>query len=74
MECISSIKVIHSSLKNKSIEEIHDWYYSITDILLHNQKHLYSFETYECFDEIFGNIKLDYENDTQWNLQEKTLL
>ena len=61
-------------LNNKSIEEIHNWYYSIKDILLHNQKHMYSFEKYECFEEIFGNIKLDYENDTQWNLQEKTLL
>jgi hypothetical protein len=62
-------------LKNKSIEEIHNWYYSIIDILIYNKKHLYSFETYECFEEIFGNIKLDYEkNKTQWNLQEKRLL
>ena len=48
-------------LKNKSIEEIHNWYYSIKDILLYNQKHLYSFEKYECFEEIFEKIKLDYE-------------
>ena len=62
-------------LKNKSIEEIHNWYYSIIDILIYNKKHLYSFETYECFEEIFANIKLDYEqNKTQWNLQEKKLL
>jgi hypothetical protein len=61
-------------LKNKSIEEIHEWYYSIKDILLHNQKHMYSFESYECFEEIFEKIKLDYEKQTTWNLQEKKLL
>jgi hypothetical protein len=44
-------------LNNKSIEEIHNWYYSIKDILIHNQQHMYSFETYECFDEIFEKIK-----------------
>jgi hypothetical protein len=47
-------------LKNMPIEELHNWYYSITDILLHNQKHIYTFENYECFDEIFGKIKIDY--------------
>jgi hypothetical protein len=47
-------------LKNMSIEELHNWYYSITDILLYNQKHLYTFENYECFDEIFEKIKIDY--------------
>ena len=49
-------------LKNMTIEEMHNWYYSIVDILLYNQKHLYTFEKYECFDEIFGQIKFDYEN------------
>lgn len=48
-------------LKNMPIEELHNWYYSITDILLYNQKHLYTFENYECFDEIFEKIKIDYE-------------
>ena len=47
-------------LKNMPIEELHNWYYSITDILLYNQKHLYTFESYECFDEIFQQIKIDY--------------
>ena len=61
-------------LKNKSIQEIHEWYYSIKDILLYNQKHMYSFETYECFEEIFEKIKLDYEKNKQWNLKEKKLL
>ena len=48
-------------LKNKTIEEIHQWYYSIVDILIYNKKHLYSFEKYECFDEIFGEIKSFYK-------------
>ncbi|MBM5787268.1 MAG: hypothetical protein FJ375_00870 [Pelagibacterales bacterium] len=61
-------------LANKSIEEIHNWYYSIKDILIYNQKHLYTFAEYECFEEIFKQIKLDYENLTQWSLQEKRLL
>ena len=60
-ERIKKIEIEIEKLKNKSIEEIHNWYYSIKDILLHNQKHMYSFETYECFDEIFAKIKLDYE-------------
>jgi len=47
-------------LKNMPIEELHNWYYSIIDILLYNQKHIYSFENYECFDEIFEKIKIDY--------------
>jgi hypothetical protein len=47
-------------LKNMPIEELHNWYYSIVDILLYNQKHIYTFENYECFDEIFQKIKIDY--------------
>ncbi len=71
---ISKIEKEIEKLKNKSIEEIHEWYYSIKDILLHNQKHMYSFSDYECYDEILGKIKLDYEKQTTWNLQEKKLL
>lgn len=73
-ERIKKIEIEIEKLKNKSIEEIHNWYYSIKDILIYNQKHLHSFEKYECFEEIFENIKLDYEKQTQWNLQEKKLL
>ena len=71
---IEKIEKEIEKLKNKSIEEIHNWYYSIKDILLYNQKHLYSFEKYECFEEIFEKIKLNYKNEKQWNLQEKKLL
>jgi hypothetical protein len=60
-ERIKKIEIEIEKLKNKSIEEIHNWYYSIKDILLYNQKHMYSFKNYECFEEIFEKIKLDYE-------------
>lgn len=71
---IKKIEKEIEKLKNKSIEEIHEWYYSIKNILLHNQKHMYSFKNYECFEEIFEKIKLDYKKQTIWNLQEKKLL
>lgn len=71
---IEKIEKEIEKLQNKSIEEIHNWYYSIKDILIYNQQHLYSFEKYECFEEIFEKIKLDYEKQTQWSLQEKKLL
>lgn len=73
-ERIKKIEIEIVKLKNKSIKEIHEWYYSIKDILIYNQKHLYSFESYEPFEEIFEKIKLDYEKQTQWSLQEKKLL
>jgi hypothetical protein len=71
---IKKIEIEIEKLKNKSISEIHDWYYSIKDILIYNQKHLYSFEKYECFEEIFNQIQINYENKKQWSLQEKKLL
>ena len=61
-ERIKKIEIEIEKLKNKSIEEIHNWYYSIKDILIYNQKHMYSFAKYECYDEIFEKIKSDYEN------------
>ena len=62
-------------LAEKSIKEIHDWYYSIKDILIFNKERLYNYYNgYECFEPIFEQIKLDYEKQTQWSLQEKKLL
>jgi hypothetical protein len=55
------IEVEIQKIKNKSIKEIHNWYYSITDILLHNQKHLYTFKDYECFETIMQEMKNDYK-------------
>jgi len=57
------IEIEIAKLKNKSIQEIHNWYYSIKDILIHNQNHLYTFEKYECFEEIFGKIKNYYKKE-----------
>lgn len=71
---MKKIEIEIENLKNKSINEIHSWYYSIKDILIYNQKHLYSFENYECFEEIFNQIELNYKNKEQWSLQEKKLL
>lgn len=32
--------------KNMSLQQVHDWYYSITDILIHNQKNIESFKNW----------------------------
>ena len=62
-------------LNDMPIQQLHDWYYSIKDILIFNREHLYNYYNgYECFQPIFEQIKLDYENQTQWSLQEKKLL
>lgn len=51
-------------LKNKSINEIHNWYHSIKDILVHNRNHLYHYYNgYECFESICEQIKITYENE-----------
>ena len=40
-----------------------------------NKVRLYNYYNgYECFEPIFEQIKLDYEKQTQWSLQEKKLL
>ena len=41
-------------LASKPLGEIHDWYYSITDILLHNQAHLRTFKDYNPFEPLFN--------------------
>lgn len=57
------IEIEIKKLKEKSIKEIHDWYYSIKDILIFNKEHLYNYyDGYECFEPIFEQIKLDYKN------------
>jgi len=37
---------------NLSLEEIHNWYYSIKDRLIHNQKHLHSFKNFNPLKEL----------------------
>ena len=45
---------------NMPIEQLHDWYYSITDILLYNQKHLQSFVRYNMLTEFLEELKNGY--------------
>ena len=53
---IDMIKEEILKLNSKSIQEIHDWYYSITDILLHNQKHFMSFKDLRPFDKPLSDM------------------
>lgn len=46
---------------NKSMDEIHNWYYSITDILLHNQNQLQSIKNINPYGEAYSDIKEMYE-------------
>jgi len=65
-ERFRKIEIEIAKLKNKSIKEIHEWYYDIKDILVHNRNHLYYYyEGYECFEPIFGQIKSDYESENR---------
>lgn len=48
-------------LNNMSIEELHNWYYSMTDILLYNQEHLKTFATINPFSSVFDEIKKAYQ-------------
>ncbi len=47
-------------LNNMSIDEIHNWYYSITDILIHNQQHLLTFQDINPFETVYEQIKKVY--------------
>jgi hypothetical protein len=48
-------------LNDMPIEELHDWYYSITDILLHNQRHLATFADINSYEFVFNEIKKAYK-------------
>ena len=50
------IQMIEEEIKklaSKSLEELHEWYYSITDILLHNLNHLRTFKDYDPWEELY---------------------
>jgi len=51
-------------LNEKPIQEIHEWYYSISDILLHNQQLLKTFSTMNPFENAFNDIKKFYTKQT----------
>lgn len=40
-----------------SIEDIHNWYYSLTDILIHNQKHCNTYKYYNPFESTINKLK-----------------
>ena len=48
-------------LNNMSLEELHNWYYSMTDILLFNQEHLKTFANINPFEKVFAQIKETYQ-------------
>jgi hypothetical protein len=50
-------------LNNMPLQELHDWYYSIIDILVYNQAHLRSFADINPFEETFNSIIKEYHND-----------
>jgi len=47
-------------LNDMPIQELHDWYYSITDILVHNQKHLYTLKDISPFKDTWNDLKRFY--------------
>lgn len=47
-------------LNNMPIQELHDWYYSITDILLHNQSLLSGLAVLKPFEQTFNDINSYY--------------
>jgi hypothetical protein len=49
-------------LNTMPLQELHNWYYSIVDILLHNQSHLKSFADMNPFEETFNAIIKEYCN------------
>jgi hypothetical protein len=42
-----------SRINSLPIEELHKWYYSIKDILIHNQQHIRNFKDYNPYEEVF---------------------
>ena len=48
-------------LNNMTLEELNNWYYSMTDILLFNQEHLKSFANINPFECVFTEIKRVYQ-------------
>jgi hypothetical protein len=55
-------KIQHEILKlsHKSIEEIHDWYYSISDVLLHNQNLLQTYHNTNPFETIMNRVSYEH--------------
>ncbi len=50
-------------LNNMPIQELHDWYHSVKDILIHNQNHLNTLAHIHPYEETYNNIKNFYKKD-----------
>jgi len=64
---IARFKMIEKEIQKineRPIEEIHQWYYSIKDILLHNQTQLKTFSIINPFENAFSDIKKFYTTQT----------
>jgi len=62
---INLIKEEILKLNNKSMQELHDWYYSITDILIHNQKHFMSFRDFDPFETPLNDLINFFKDETK---------
>jgi hypothetical protein len=40
-----------------NMEELHNWYYSLTDILLHNQRHFLTFKEFNPLEDFFARYQ-----------------
>jgi hypothetical protein len=49
------------TFNSKPVEEIHRWYYSITDILLHNQCQVQTLKNVNPYKEVYFDIRKTYE-------------
>jgi len=49
-------------LNNMPVSQLHDWYYSITDILVHNQKHLQTFNHFDVLHQALKDAEAIYKN------------
>jgi hypothetical protein len=64
---IARFKMIEKEIQKineRPIEEIHQWYYSIKDMLLHNQTQLKTFSIINPFENAFSDIKKFYTTQT----------
>lgn len=49
-------------LNNMPVSQLHDWYYSIKDILVHNQKHLQMFTHFSVLNQALKDAEVIYKN------------
>lgn len=57
---LEKIELEIMKLNNMPIEQLHDWYYSITDVLLHNQSHLNTLAHIHPYEETYNDVQNFY--------------